>query len=284
MIIDDIKFDLNDIVIVPTESSDINSRSECDVNSEFNLNKFLPIIASPMDTVVSIENYKAFINNGIIPCLPRGIDLNRVPIDKRYYFQAYGLNEIEEQLHYIFHEGDIDLQRGLDKAFWNYPNILIDIANGHMSKLIPIIKEMKRRFPNTTLMVGNIANPKTFVNLGMAGADFVRCSIGTGAGCFVENTKIRTKNDIKNIQDINIGDKVLTHKGNYKEVINKISYIETNDLIEINKKNISTKDHKYYVLNKKYINIITDDNIENYAEWIEAEKLTNEYWLLENNI
>lgn len=183
MIIDDIKFDLNDIVIVPAESSDINSRSECDVMTEFNLDKFLPIIAAPMDTVVSSLNYKKFLNNGIIPCLLRGIDLNNVPIDKRYYFQAYGLHQIEEQLHYIFHEGDIDLQRGLDKAFWNYPNVLIDIANGNMSKLIPIIKEIKKKHPDIKLMVGNIANPKTFVKLGMAGADFVRCSIGTGAGC-----------------------------------------------------------------------------------------------------
>jgi NAD(P)H-dependent flavin oxidoreductase YrpB (nitropropane dioxygenase family) len=32
-------------------------------------------------------------------------------------------------------------------------------------------------------MVGNVANPETFVNLGLAGADYVRCSVGTGAGC-----------------------------------------------------------------------------------------------------
>ena len=32
-------------------------------------------------------------------------------------------------------------------------------------------------------MVGNVAHPETFANLAMAGADYVRCSIGTGAGC-----------------------------------------------------------------------------------------------------
>lgn len=179
----DLKFDLNDIVIVPAESSNVNSRSECNVMTEFNLDKFLPIMAAPMDTVVSVENYKKFVNNNIIPCLPRGIDLNNVPIDKRYYFQSFGLNQIEEQLDYIFHDGDIDLQRGLVKAFWNYPNVLIDMANGHLSKLVEIVKDIKCRFPDVTLMIGNVANPETFANLGLSGADFIRISIGTGAGC-----------------------------------------------------------------------------------------------------
>jgi GMP reductase len=179
----DLKFDLNDIVIVPAEGSDVNSRSECDITTIFNLDKFLPIMASPMDTVVSPDNYKAFMNNDILPCLPRMTDKTNIPIDKRYYFQSFGLCEIEHHLKYEFGPGDIDLQNNLLYAFWEYPNVLIDIANGHMNKLIPIIKEIKRKFPDITLMVGNIANPETFANLGLAGADFVRCSIGTGAGC-----------------------------------------------------------------------------------------------------
>jgi IMP dehydrogenase/GMP reductase len=179
----DIKFDLNDIVIIPAEGSDVNSRTECNVFTEFNLDKFLPIITAPMDTVVSPDNFKVFLHNDILPCLPRVVDKSNVPIDKRYYFQSFGLCEIEKHLRYEFECGDIDLKNNLLYAFWEYPNVLIDIANGHMNKLIPIIKEIKRKFPDITLMVGNIANPETFANLGLAGADFIRCSIGTGAGC-----------------------------------------------------------------------------------------------------
>lgn len=179
----DIKFDLNDIVIIPAEGSDINSRTECNVFTEFNLDKFLPIMASPMDTVVSPDNYKTFLRNNIIPCLPRGIDRGNVPIDKRYYFQSFGLCEIEKQLNYDFASGDWQMDNELLYAFWKFPNVLIDISNGHMNKLIPIIKEIKHRYPDIVLMVGNVANPETFYNIGMVGADFIRISIGTGAGC-----------------------------------------------------------------------------------------------------
>jgi IMP dehydrogenase len=90
------------------------------------------------------------------------------------FFQSFSLCDIETQLH----SDDTDIN-----YFYKYPNVLIDISNGHMNKLIPLIKEIKQKFPKITLMIGNIANPETFANLGLAGADYVRCSIGTGAGC-----------------------------------------------------------------------------------------------------
>jgi IMP dehydrogenase/GMP reductase len=170
----DQKFDLNDIVLIPAEESQISSRKECEIS--YNGNS-LPLMASPMDTVVSKENYTKYIENGIIPCIPRGMSTEYL-INTPYYFQSFGLNEIEKQLE----DYRIDLVNAYG-AFYTYPNVLIDIANGHMSKLLPLIKQIKRLWPNLTLMVGNVANPETFANLGMAGVDLIRCSVGTGAGC-----------------------------------------------------------------------------------------------------
>ena len=68
-------------------------------------------------------------------------------------------------------------------AFYNHKHVLIDIANGHMIKLISIIKDIKKTWPKIKIMIGNVANPETFSKLGLAGADYVRVSIGTGAGC-----------------------------------------------------------------------------------------------------
>lgn len=176
----DLKFDLSDIVIVPAEKSDINSRKECDTTRKFNGGYYLPLIASPMDTVVSKKNFQKYIDNGIIPCIPRGQYLYPyVEGIRKPYFQSFGLCEIETQIYDYRSEAPLPYK----EVFYNHKHILIDIANGHMGKLIPLIMDIKRFWPDIQLMVGNVANPETFANLGLAGADYVRCSIGTGAGC-----------------------------------------------------------------------------------------------------
>lgn len=170
------KFDLWDIAIIPSTWSVINSRSEIDTHVKFGKLKRLPLMAAPMDTVVSNDNINTFVANNIIPCMPRGQRANASKIDTSQYFQAFGLQEIETQL-----ENHIHLNERAE--FSTFDNILIDIANGHMKKLVNLVKEIKKHFPTIKIMVGNIANPYTYANLADAGADYVRCSIGTGAGC-----------------------------------------------------------------------------------------------------
>lgn len=163
------KFDLRDISIIPTIQSDIESRSECNTRIE----EHLPLMAAPMDTVVCKDNIKKFIENNIIPCSPRGEYHSE---KNSTVFQAYGLHEIDFQLTAGAHDY-------IENPFYAYKHILIDIANGHMKRLVDVVKEIKQRHPDIKIMAGNVAHPLTYKNLAMAGADFVRCSIGTGAGC-----------------------------------------------------------------------------------------------------
>lgn len=152
------KFDFNDILIVPSTLSRISTRKDiCPYT-----NDFLPLITAPMDTVVSLENKDIFYNHKINLCLPRGINFENG-------FVSYSLNEIN-QLN----------NENLLKTEGFY---LIDIANGHMLNLVSSIKEIKLKYPKITLMVGNIANPETYVELSEAGADLIRVGIGNGGGC-----------------------------------------------------------------------------------------------------
>ena len=159
-----IKFDWNDIAIIPEVLSNISTRSEIDILLK---NGNLPIFTAPMDMVIDEENIKYFKENKINVCLPRNI---KYDIDKSIeYFYSYGLDEII----YIF-ENNITLPK----------KVLIDIANGHLIKLYNISKKIKEKFgDNIELMVGNIANPETYRKYCEIGVDYIRLNIGSGSAC-----------------------------------------------------------------------------------------------------
>jgi GMP reductase len=153
------KFDFNDILIKPAKETNIDSRKSI---SPYH-GCFLPLITAPMDTVISEKNKLNYAWLDILTCLPRG-EKNDIG------FESYSLKEIDFMLNV-----SNDLRE--DGMY------LIDIANGHMSKLIEVTKAIKTKFPKITLMVGNVANPETYVELSEAGADFIRVGIGNGGGC-----------------------------------------------------------------------------------------------------
>ena len=51
------KFDFKDITLIPEKISSISSRNEININTK---NTTIPIMVSPMDTVVSEKNYQTF--------------------------------------------------------------------------------------------------------------------------------------------------------------------------------------------------------------------------------
>lgn len=163
----DQKFDLNDIIIIPSVVSHINSRKECNP-FYFYESGFLPLMTAPMDTVINEKNIQLFRSNKIIPCNTRG-NISNTPS-----YTSFGLNEIEYQL---------KSEEKNKTDFYNFDYVLIDIANGHMQRLIDVVKEIKKSYPFITLIVGNVAHPLTYKNLAIAGADYVRVGIGGGSAC-----------------------------------------------------------------------------------------------------
>ena len=169
-----IQYSLDDISIIPAVTSEISSRSEC---NPYVYGKMLPIFASPMAGVVSVENFEEWRKNGVTAILPRNIDLEtRLSYTTSGAWCAYSLTEFET----YFLKARINNADGTTK-------VLIDIANGHMRKIVDYIKEAKAKYNEIDkpieIMVGNIANPKTFEILADAGADYVRCGVGSGGFC-----------------------------------------------------------------------------------------------------
>ncbi len=61
--------------------------------------------------------------------------------------------------------------------------IIIDTAHGHTQGVVGVLKEVKSRFPNVDVVVGNIATPEAARFLVEHGADGVKVGIGPGSIC-----------------------------------------------------------------------------------------------------
>jgi len=167
----DIKLDFHDLRVKPDTISFINSRTEIDPY----YNSYLPIFTAPMDTVVNNKNASLFTKNRVHAIIPRGEKQPRYGGD--HWFKSIGLNDFINQ--YI----NIDY---MEQHFQseNTIYILIDMANGHMNKLISAAKDAKEKYGDKmVLMVGNVANPETYKLFAEIGVDMVRIGIGNGNAC-----------------------------------------------------------------------------------------------------
>lgn len=180
-----LKYGYNDISIVPEKITRVEHR--------FSVNPFdedgnLPIFTAPMDTIVDEKNIYSFINNSIIPVIPRNIsfEIRYNFLKNSTFFVAFSLTETEM----IFLQEDFKAPYGEFRKFLKreqgitHCSLCIDVANGHMKKLIDVISKIKNEYGDSVkIMSGNIANPETYEAYNDAKCDYVRVSIGTGEGC-----------------------------------------------------------------------------------------------------
>lgn len=181
MLVKETKYCYNDVMIVPDKVSSIEHRSECD---PFYKDGFLPIFTAPMSTVVNLENFDIFEDNKIHAILPRNVEYDkRLEFALHNKWAAFSLKEFE----------DFFCDEGYVKNYIRHKKkVLIDIANGHMKKLYVLTKKAKRLYGESLqIMIGNIANPKTYEEVLKCNADYVRVGIGSGNGCITSsNTSI----------------------------------------------------------------------------------------------
>lgn len=174
-------YSLQDITLIPTQVSDINSRSECNPYDNY---KKLPLFTAPMSQIIDDKNWQEF-GKYVHTIIPRNI-----PLEKRLElcintFCAFSLDEFEE--YFVYSVPD-----NADELFKDVHYVLIDVANGHMKRLIDICQKAKEIWweGSLVLMAGNVANPQTYIEYARAGIDYCRMSIGSGSQCTTANTGI----------------------------------------------------------------------------------------------
>lgn len=101
--------------------------------------------------------------------------------------------------------------------------------------------------------------------------------------CFIKDTLVFTDNGHKCIQDVNVGDYVLTHNNRFRRVTK--TYIKkTNELVNLNimgsHEIVTTPEHPFYVrrktrkyIKRKHVRLFGE------PEWLEAKNLSNDYYV-----
>jgi len=178
-----IKLDFCDVLIRPKRST-LRSRSEVDVSRTYNFrnskNKWtgVPIMAANMDTTGTFEMAIAFKEFGCV-----------VAIHKHYSVQDW----IDFSEKYSDCLPFVAVSAGSGKDFDNLCNILakvpqvnlicLDVANGYSEHFVRFIKQVRDKFPEHTIIAGNVVTGEMTEQLILSGADIVKVGIGPGSVC-----------------------------------------------------------------------------------------------------
>lgn len=279
IIINDTQLDFDDVLIAP-QTTTINHRGEVDIVRVFkHLDmKCVPIISANMTQMGTFDVAKKMIDYGMCATLHKFYTkLEIVSFINRLSTDLHNLEEIDYKNLFVT-VGKRNWDEEVEKLKYVVSNvnhefsILLDVPNAYIPEITDCVKQLRELFPNKIIAVGNVCSGDETQKLILAGANFVK--VGIGPSCFTGNMKIMTKEGLKKIKDIQLDDLVLTHKGNYKKVVNKFIFRDNNKFIKIN--NIEcTPNHKFYVCNKSDISKINEKNYDKYCFWLEAEKLDN---------
>jgi GMP reductase len=179
-ILDDVKLDFNDVLILP-KRSEYSSRSEVSLERTFKFKYSpytwtgVPIMVSNMDTTGTIEMALELQKHKVLTCLHKYykvVDLIDKDLDLDYIAVSTGI-------------GDTDLEN-LDEIMReiNPKFICIDVANGYMTKFIERCREIRDKYPSKILIAGNVCTQQGVLELVVEGkVDIVKVGIGSGSCC-----------------------------------------------------------------------------------------------------
>ena len=186
---EELKLDYSDVLFRPKRST-LSSRKDVDLNRtyrfKYSQNEWsgIPIVAANMDGVGELNIAEKLSEFGMITCLTKQHDVNRLKKYKKlksiYKNLALSVGIKKEEFE--------RLNKTLKEfSFINF--ICIDVANGYSEHFSSFIKSVRDKYPTKTIIAGNVVTADMTQELVLSGADIVKVGIGPGSVC---TTRIQT--------------------------------------------------------------------------------------------
>jgi GMP reductase len=179
-----IKLDFNDVLIVPKESN-VQSRNDVCLKRTFyfhNSNRSwcgIPIIVANMDTTGTIEMARQCQKYNIMTCLHKFYKAEDIPedLDRNYFMISTGTRA----------EDIVNCENIIEcvKPYF----VCIDVANGYSIYILETIRKLHTKYPDITLVAGNVVTYDMVKKYYENGVDIVKMGIGSGSVC---TTRLQT--------------------------------------------------------------------------------------------
>merc|ERR1719422_656903 len=79
--------------------------------------------------------------------------------------------------------GDMDKLSAILSAVPEINYICIDVANGYSEYFVQFVRDVRKRYPNHTILAGNVVTGEMVEELILSGADIIKVGIGPGSVC-----------------------------------------------------------------------------------------------------
>ena len=189
----DVKLDYSDVLFRPKRST-MGSRSEVELNRTYTFRNSIkpysgvPVMAANMDGVGTFAMAEQLTELGLFTTLVKSYTPSEIhqwlnnnqlkPNLVNSIAVSTGITESDQQR--------IDETLKLSRSI---KYVCIDVANGYSEKFIEFVARFRERYPDITIIAGNVVTPDVTEELILSGADIIKVGIGPGSVC---TTRIKT--------------------------------------------------------------------------------------------
>ena len=214
MNIEELKLDFDDVLIRPKRSK-VPTRSQIELERTYTFKNSkkewtgIPIISANMDTTGTFAMAQELAQHKMLTALHKHYSVeelvdffadNQEIWDNVFYTIGIGddnlkkLKEVALALYVKMNDVDTNVLMWRTKGYKEirkiFPSMLcVDVANGYTEYFLEQVEKIRKAFPYSTIMAGNVVTYEMAEQLILSGVDIVKVGIGSGSVC---TTRLKT--------------------------------------------------------------------------------------------